>query len=105
MTNGELLFKTLQARGLVIATDWNYLLEADRDRMELVAGEFMQLADSLGPQTYQKGYDQALQDVNASPPVQNLKAQLQKYGRHLPTCQAGAPCTCGFAEVEKELAA
>lgn len=29
---------------------------------------------------------------------------LQLYGRHDPKCPPGAPCTCGFAEVEKQLA-
>lgn len=31
--------------------------------------------------------------------------ELKKYGRHLPGCPTGAPCNCGFAEIEKELAA
>jgi hypothetical protein len=36
-------------------------------------------------------------------PVQNTwKAELQRYGRHLPSCPVGAECTCGFAEIERQ---
>src|ERR1051325_1170429 len=32
-----------------------------------------------------------------------LKAMLTKYGRHSQRCDTGVACTCGFAQVEKEL--
>jgi hypothetical protein len=32
------------------------------------------------------------------------KMKLRKYGRHLPSCPTGAPCQCGFEEVERQVA-
>jgi hypothetical protein len=43
------------------------------------------------------------------PPDHNWKEALSKYGRHTADCGFSVfyqtPCTCGFAEIEKELAA
>ena len=41
--------------------------------------------------------------VPAVPTEQRFKTLLQKYGRHAPSCIPGAPCTCGYAEIEREL--
>lgn len=40
--------------------------------------------------------------VPGNPPSRNYAQLLQKYGRHAPNCPTSAPCTCGFAEIEKE---
>jgi hypothetical protein len=40
-------------------------------------------------------------DLDRAATLQELLAELthlRKYARHLPTCVAGAPCTCGFEE-------
>ena len=31
------------------------------------------------------------------------KSKLRQYGRHLPSCPIGAPCQCGFEEIEKSV--
>ena len=33
------------------------------------------------------------------------KFMLARFGRHHPSCQTGAICTCGFAEIEAQLTA
>lgn len=38
-------------------------------------------------------------------PFHDYKAELLRYGRHAPMCPTSGPCSCGFAEVEKELKA
>ena len=91
MTNGELLYKTIEARGLFVSSSrWESLVSAQQDTFELVANELLALAKPLSL-------------------VRTWKAELQKYGRHTPDCPSGlfvgAECTCGYAEIEKELVA
>lgn len=37
-----------------------------------------------------------------APATRNYALLLRQYGRHAPSCPTSAPCTCGFAEIEKE---
>lgn len=58
---------------------------------------------------YQQAYTNAAIEITlrfGDPSLSNLATELlKKYGRHLPTCPAGAACVCGFAEIENQLKA
>jgi hypothetical protein len=89
MTNGERLHLIFIAHGVfhVWQTDWRLVPPADKVTLEMVANDMLQVAQTF------------------LVPVRTWKAELYKFGRHLPDCPIGAPCTCGFADIERELAA
>lgn len=103
MTNGELFWgfwcAAIQRHvGFRVMAEWSLVSAAEQAAIEEAAAEF---------------FMKKLRDVRCNtcggpapmPDGRSWNIELQKYGRHLPSCVTGAPCNCGFEAIERELTA
>lgn len=98
MTDGELLYATF-----CMAQDH----VAGRPQLHVTWAGFSPYDQAVWAETVQRLLLQGFWSSGAGQskpvPERNWKAELQKFGRHLPNCPTSGICICGFEKVEEEL--